>query len=178
MLRVVKKWTVVIMMAALVLAVVSCSSESTKAPQPTTEVAPKVGALAPDFTLNTLEGEDFTLSENVGNPMLISFWATWCGYCRYQMPFLEEVHREKAGQGLLVVGIDYGEDKETVRRYVKGLDLTFIILLDEQLEVVRKYGAYAVPISFLVDRKGVIRFIKVGAFISKEEMQKALKMIM
>jgi len=82
-------------------------------------VAPKVGHLAPDFTLPTLDGETVALSQLGDTWVLLSFWATWCHYCLMQMPYLQAVFEEKGGQ-IEFVGINLGESEERVRRYVEG----------------------------------------------------------
>ncbi len=128
-----------------------------------TSVAPRVGYLAPDFTLSTLEGDSVTLSQLKGSIVVINFWATWCPSCREEMPRLEAVYKEFKGRGLVVLGVDIKEDKGTVARFIQEVGLTFPIPMDSDGAISDRYQVHGLPTSFFVDREGSIRFLSVGA---------------
>jgi peroxiredoxin len=121
------------------------------------EVAPRTGFLAPDFTLTTLGGDTVRLSDLHGKPVLINFWASWCGPCRTEMPHLQEAYETHTGDGLIVLGVDQLESPPAVARFVDELGLTFPIPLDINGEVSAVYQARALPTSFFIDANGVIR---------------------
>ena len=124
-----------------------CSKEG-KAPSP---------ALAPDFTLKTLDGQEMTLSKLRGKVVLLDFWATWCAPCREAIPHLINLRKTYQEKGFEVIGmnVDRG-DAETVRRFVKSMDIPYPITLTSE-EVSRNYGITALPTSILIDKQGRIR---------------------
>jgi len=122
---------------------------------------PAVGRPAPDFTLTTLEGETLALSELRGTPVVLDFWATWCGACPREMPGLQAAAQRFEGQ-VLVVGVDQGEDSQTVQDFVTDMGVTFPIPLDSDFAVSDVYNVRGLPTTFFVDDKGVIRHLWAG----------------
>jgi peroxiredoxin len=110
---------------------------------------------APDFTLEDLSGNRMNLHDFKGRVVFLNFWATWCIPCRAEMPQMEKLHREFKDQGLEIIAVNFREDKQTVRKFVAELGLTFRILLDPDGSVSNEYGAWSLPLSYFVDRKGI-----------------------
>jgi len=162
----------VILALALVLGLIlaGCSSG--------TEVAqgPQVDKLAPDFQLQTLDGQAVSLGDFRGNPVLLNFWATWCGPCRFEMPFIQEIFEKKewSDTGLVILAIDIGESPSEVKEFMENYDLSFPVLLDTNQDVALKYNIRAIPTTFFIDKDGIIQDIKVGAFSGKTEIEKRL----
>lgn len=127
------------------------------------EARPEVGYLAPDFALRDLEGRVVRLSDFHGRAVLLNFWATWCPPCRREMPSMEQAYREYRGRGLeiLAVSIDTG-GADAVQAFVQELNLTFPVLLDPDMAVLRTYRLGGIPGSFLIDRRGVVRAVEFG----------------
>lgn len=119
--------------------------------------APQTGHPAPDFTLTTLDGEEITLRELRGNPVVINFWGTWCGPCRAEMPAIEAVYNQYRDEGLVVLAINDAEPPNLVNAFVTDLGLTFPIVMDPQREVQFLYMVRAFPSTYFVDREGVIQ---------------------
>jgi len=140
----------------------------------TSSVAPRVGALAPDFTLPSLDGEVVKLDEKRGQPVLVNFWGTWCTYCRRQMPYLQAAFEEK-GQEVKFIAIDVGKGSGTVRRYVDDTGIGFIVALNRNRAVASAYNIRYYPTTFFVDEQGVIKYIKLGAFGSTSELMAILE---
>ena len=90
-----------------------------EATDPLEGVAPRVGHMAPDFALPTLEGAIVELSELRGRWVLVNFWATWCRYCVVQQPYLQAAFEEK-GAEVEFIGINLGESEQKVREHIKG----------------------------------------------------------
>ena len=147
----------------------------TEAPRP---VAPRVGSLAPDFTVKMLTGETVRLSELRGKPVLLNFWATWCPPCREEMPFLQAVYKDRSYQDVLIIAMDRDEDTATINEFMRQNGYTFPVALDPGLSVSDAYQVFAIPTTFLIGRDGVIRLKKIGAFLNKGEIESSLKMIM
>jgi len=128
------------------------------------KVSPEVGYLAPDFALPNLDGKTVRLSDYQGKRgVFINFWATWCPPCRLEMPTMEKVYQEYQSQGLeiLAVSIDAGP-KGAIESFMRELKLTFPLLLDPEMEVMRMYKFFALPSSVLIDKQGIIRFKEQG----------------
>lgn len=140
------------------------------------QVGPQVGKIAPDFTLTSLNGETISLSALKGNTVLLNFWATWCGPCRYELPFLQEIFEEHSVKGLIVLTINSWEDRNTAREFMTQNQFTFPVLMDYPAkEVAQTYQIRNIPTTFIIGKKGTIKAVKIGAFQSKAEIESLLK---
>lgn len=126
-----------------------------------TSAAPAVGYTAPNFTLETLDGDSFTLSEMRGQPVVLNFWATWCPPCRAEIPYFQAASRKYNGQ-VAIVGIDDGEPADTVAPFVAELGMSYPVALDLHSEISKQYRVNSLPSTFFVDRNGTIRHIQIG----------------
>jgi peroxiredoxin len=141
--------------------------------------SPRVGKLAPDFRLPGLDGKDVSLSDFRGKPVLVNFWASWCGPCRAEMPYIQEIYEDKEwkDEGLVILAIDIGENRSTVENFMESNNLSFPVLLDTAKEVALEYNIRGIPTTFLIDKDGIIQVAKVGAFPSKAAIEKDLSKI-
>ena len=118
--------------------------------------AVEIGQTAPDFELTTLDGKTVRLSEFRGKGVLINFWASWCKPCRDEMPAIQRVYERHRDKGLEVLGVNIAETGVTVDGFVRHLDLTFPILLDQNREVTQMYGIGPIPSSIFVSPEGKV----------------------
>ena len=139
--------------------------------------APKVGREAPDFTVQTLGGQTYKLSDFRGQPVWINFWASWCPPCRAENPDIQAVYEANKADGLVVLGIAIGEDDGTVRGYVDRTGLTYDIGLDRGTDIAAKYRIVGIPTHYLIDRDGILREWRIGS-MSKKTMEKKVAEIM
>ena len=120
----------------------------------------KVGDLAPDFTLNYTDGNEFTLSQLRGKVVMLQFTASWCGICRNEMPHIESDiwQRHKDNTDFVLVGVDREESKEVVEAYTEKLGTTYPMLLDDKGDVFASYAVRKSGITrnVLIDRDGRI----------------------
>ena len=120
---------------------------------------------APAFALETLEGDTVRLAELRGQVVLLNFWATWCAPCRVEMPWFEQLHRERAADGLVIVGAftDVGTP-DLVRSFLAERSITYPI--GQATPSLRRAfgGVRGLPTSFLIDRQGRIRHSVTGIF--------------
>ncbi|MFU8795995.1 MAG: TlpA family protein disulfide reductase [Dehalococcoidia bacterium] len=123
---------------------------------------------APDFSLPTLDGGTVELSQLRGKWVLLNFWTTWCHFCVVQQPYLQAAYDERAGV-IEFVGINLGEGEERVRSHTDA-DITFTIALDTRQTTGTAYGVRYLPTLVLIDKEGVVRGIRNGAFGSKAEL--------
>jgi peroxiredoxin len=118
---------------------------------------PQEAISAPDFTLKSLSGEEVSLSQQRGKYVLVNFWATWCGPCKVEMPSLEILHQRFKSKkfSLLAISNDmFGA--RIVEPFATANNLSFPILLDQQLQASNKYGVVSLPTTFMIDPKGNI----------------------
>jgi len=126
--------------------------------------APFTGYRVPDFTLHDLAGQSVHLSAYHGHPVWINEWATWCPPCRAEMPEIQQLYARYQAQGLVVLGVDFREDRETVRDFVHSSGFSWTFLLDSQAGVAARYAVTGLPLHAFVDQTGIIRAIMVGGF--------------
>jgi peroxiredoxin len=107
------------------------------------------------FALPALDGRTVSLADHRGKVVLVYFWATWCRYCRQELPAgIEKVTRERKGQPFTVLAVSIEEPKDLVAGYAKGVGITSPVLLDEDGAVTRRYRVTATPTTFLIGRDG------------------------
>ena len=128
------------------------------------DAEPTVGSIAPDFTLQTLNGSSINLSSLRGQNVLINYWVTWCDPCLEEMPTLEKIYKEYEGKDLVILSINgiAQDDLNKVKDTVSSLGLTYPVVLDEGDTVFKSYWMGFMPTSVFIDAQGVIRFIKFG----------------
>ena len=143
-----------------------------------TDYGPEVGKLAPDFTLTGLDGQEVSLSAFRGQPVLLNFWAIWCGPCRMEMPLLQDMYEKWSGEGLVFLAVNLQEDPARVKEFIAEAGYTFPILLSPGNEVPLAYNVRGIPATFFIDADGVIRDIKIGAFLTAGEIESKLAKIM
>ena len=123
---------------------------------------PLLGSPAPDFALRSMGDANVRLSEHLGEVVLINFWATWCGPCRQEMPLLDELYAKYQRAGLVLLGINLDEDRADAIEMAQTLRVTYPILFDERKDVSRSYQLGTMPLTVLIDREGVVRYVSEG----------------
>jgi peroxiredoxin len=108
----------------------------------------------PQFSGNTLDARQLSLTEHRGTVIVLNFWASWCLECRSEMPVLERLQREFSSRGLAIIGVNARENKESVGRYAKELGLTFPLVFDPDGKINALYGVIGLPTTFVVGRDG------------------------
>ncbi len=126
---------------------------------------PKVGFLAPDITLNALDGTAFRLSDLRGKNIILNYWVTWCIPCQDELPALSRVSQDYQDQNLVILTINgIQQDKlDKVQQLVIDLGLTNPVLLDEGETFWSTYMVQFLPTSFFIDNQGIIRHIMLGS---------------
>jgi peroxiredoxin len=125
---------------------------------------PKVGSAAPNFLLYDLDGNEVRLEAYRGRVVFINFWATWCGPCKVEMPGMELLYKQFRRQDFEMLAISTDAQGLAVTRpFKEKLKLTFPILHDSDYRVGVTYGARTLPMTFLVDRRGIITHRIFGA---------------
>jgi len=116
-----------------------------------------------DFRLEGMDGIPRSLKEFKGRVVLLAFWASFCPPCREEMPSLNALYNRWKDRGLMVLGISMDAGKEAAVRFMKRVGIDFPVLWDKHLEVGRRYRVYRIPMTFLIDGRGRLVGMAMGA---------------
>ena len=132
---------------------------------------PVVGAEAPAYGGATLAGDSVSLAGLRGQVVLLNLWATWCAPCRHETPFLEALFQARKAEGLTIVGVsmDTRDARNQVVEFVEEFGVTYPILLDPQMRGMDAYRVLGLPASFLIDRDGVLRWMRFGPVAENDQ---------
>ena len=155
---------------------IASRAEEAQSPKIGRKTEPVVGALAPGFTLMNLEGEQVSLDDFRGRPVLINLWATWCGPCRIEMPAIQSRFEIYQDDGFAVLAVNFDEQQADVEAFRDEFGLTFQILLDPGAEVQKLYRNRSYPSTFFIDRAGVIQVQHIGV-MTEGQLDENLKNI-
>ncbi len=144
---------------ALVTVFIACKGE----PPANAMGYPDKGAIAPDFTLITLDGKNVTLSDYRGKVVFLNFWATWCPPCVREMPSMENLHKAMKNYDFTILAVSI-DRKSTyhVRSFIEGKKYSFPVMHDVSKDVAKSYVVSGIPTTFIIDKKGVIEARLVG----------------
>ena len=134
-----------------------------KAPVTGRSGATRVQKPAPEFTLPLFDGGQLVLAEHLGRPVVINFWASWCAPCRDEAPLLERTWRSYRDRGVQYIGVAIQETEEGGRAYLKEFGITYPNVLDRDGKVTVDYGVIGLPVTFFVNRDGIVERRWVGA---------------
>ncbi|MEI7731236.1 MAG: TlpA disulfide reductase family protein [Verrucomicrobiota bacterium] len=129
----------------------------------------------PGFKLTTATGEVIDLAKPRGKPVVLSFWATWCPACMMEMPALMELQAKYASQGVEFIGINQDRDKDAFLRYLKDKEITWPQCYDAGQELATQLRVTAIPVCYMLDKKGILREILVGKANLEKPLQALLK---
>ncbi len=136
-----------------------------------------VGRPAPDFSLADLDGNPVRLADLIGRPVVVNFWASWCGPCVEEFPLLREAVERHGGDGLAVVGVVYDDRSEAARAFMERNDAGWVAAMDPGQRVAAAYGILGPPETFFIGRDGTIAARQIGQF-SAASLQESLAAIM
>jgi peroxiredoxin len=153
----------------LVLGLALVSLGSAVACIPSQETSP-----APDFSLQSINGETINLVDFRGQPVMLIFWQIHCPACQSQMPFTQALYDKWSNDSFAILTIDVGDRASDIENYVNDRGITYPVLLDSQTTVAEDYGIYGVPTTYFIDGQGDVKGSQIGAFRNENEMENAL----
>ena len=109
-----------------------------------------------------IEGRRVDLKSMQGRFLVVNFWATWCEPCRDEMPSLQRLRAKLAGQPFEVITVNFGESAEKIAQFIGKEKVTLPVLLDTQKDAAKDWGVGGLPMTFLVDAKGRVRYSVFG----------------
>ena len=134
-----------------------------------TQWAPVIGAPVPDFTLTAAKTEkSITLSALLGQPVVLNFWATWCGPCRVEMPAFETAYRENQQKSLSMLAINYAEPRQMVLDFGSELGLSFPLLLDSDGRVQELFQIRGYPSTMFIAADGTLVAAHIGILTERQ----------
>ena len=134
--------------------------------------------LAPDFTVEDLDGNKYKLSDFRGKPVIVNFWASWCGPCKMEMPDFEELYKEYGDNiNFLMVNMTDGnqETKDKAYKHITSSGYTFPVYYDTEMEAAYAYGVSSIPATYFIDSEGYPVVYGVGA-LDKETLLTGIEM--
>jgi DsbE subfamily thiol:disulfide oxidoreductase len=111
---------------------------------------------APNFTLVDAAGKKVSLQDFRGKVVFLNFWASWCGPCRGEMPGMDKLYREFKGKGFEIFAVNVKDKRNDALKFMKDLKISYPVALDPDGEIGLLYGAWAMPSTYLIDRKGTV----------------------
>jgi len=124
----------------------------------------EIGQPAPRYAAATLTGDSVSTAALAGKVVLLNVWATWCAPCRAEIPYLQSLYEKRRAEGLEIVGVSVdarGQD-EAIRAFAREFRMTYPIWRDPEERIQSLYMALGVPSSYLIDRKGILRWRRLG----------------
>jgi len=140
---------------------------------PEWETGDVVGTKAPSVDLKTLDGKTTSVAALQGKVVVLNFWASWCGPCRYEMPELEKMYQELKSKGIVVLAVNLDRESDLARNWLATMKVTFPVALDPDSKMAGMYAVASMPTTFLIDRKGVVQAKTVGYRAEELEALKA-----
>ena len=164
----IERWGLLLLLAVMGTIWIFYSREQTPVARNFLPEAPIVGLSAPAFTAVTLAGDtvaldDFvTVSGQAGVPVVLNFWASWCGPCRLETPHFQALSLRYAGR-VAILGVNQGESLATIEEFATSFGLTYPLIYDADNQVNVAYQVLNLPTTIFIDRTGLVREVYVGA---------------
>ncbi len=166
--------------AALLISVKIYGKLSDRVDMPTTTAADKITEIpttdadteeetadtAADFYAFDFDGNKVSLSEKIGKPVVVNFWATWCPPCKSELPHFEKLYKELGDKvEFMMVGMTDGlsETEDTVKEFVKENNYTFPVYCDSDSSAASAYEVYSIPVTLFIDKEGRLSDMRIGA---------------
>lgn len=141
------------------------------------ERSPLLDQPAPEFALESLDGGTVSLADYRGRPVIVNFWASWCVPCRDEFPLLRDARQRHAAEGLEILGIVHDDGPDAARDFAEEHGGDWPLLMDPDDEAWQAYGGVFLPITYFIDRQGVVRAVSYGpppARVLEEQIEKIL----
>ena len=128
---------------------------------------------AADFTLEPVDGGGkVSLKDFKGKPVVLNFWATWCGPCKEELPLFQKMWKKFEDDGVVFLGVDVMDDRSNASEYIKNSGISYTVLYDQAGEVSSQYKVIALPVTFFINKEGEVAAKNYGPFVGKDGEKK------
>lgn len=142
-------------------------------------MALETGAKMPELGEKDLTGKQVTAASLAGKVVIVDFWASWCAPCKQELPLLDKLYKKYQAQGFVVIGVSVDKDEANVRKFLGNMPLSFPIVHDGGHGIAGRYAPPRMPSSYIVDRKGIVRFVQAGFHAEDAgEIEKQIKSLL
>jgi len=164
-------FVVALVTGVLVISAACSTFQNAASNRPTTV---KIGDPAPEINVQSMTGDQISLTKLQGRPVLVNFWATWCGPCRQEFPALVRKYNQYKDQGFVIVGVNTQDENsdDGVLTFMRNSLVTFPIVRDPQDQFSRMYRINGLPTSIFIDKSGIVRDIVVGGPMTDDFLDK------
>lgn len=129
---------------------------------PSAIVSPLLNKPAPSFDLRTIDNRSISWADLRGKPIVLNFWASWCGGCKYEHPYLLSAWRNYSSRGVKFVGVIYQDSASGARDFMRNNGGSWPVVTDPGQQTALNYGVVKLPETYFIDRRGVIRYKSLG----------------
>lgn len=129
------------------------------------------------FTITTIKGAEFSLEEAKGSVVVLNFWASWCGPCKFEAPVLQKAYETFGPRGVKFIGVAVDDTEKGAKAFVERFGLTFPIAIDYTGEVLKSYNIYGIPKTYIIGKDGEAAYTHTGA-ISEDVLTREIKKAM
>lgn len=129
---------------------------------PGTGSGASIGDHAPELAMADLDGNPVRLSDLRGKPVIVNFWASWCGPCVEEFPLLVDARQRYAGEGLTIIGVVFRDSSVAARDFMARMGAGWQAAMDPDERVAASYGIFGPPETFFIDRDGVVAGRQIG----------------
>ena len=140
-----------------------------------TAFAVKKGDDAPAFSIPSIDGGVVNIEEHEGKVVYLDFWASWCPPCLKSLPLLNEYYNDLDDAGFEIVAVNLDSDTDDARAFLKKKPVDYPVGIDTEGKTPKAYGVKAMPTSYIIDKKGVIRYVHKG--FKPKDMKKIQKLV-
>lgn len=175
---------VVIVVTAAIIAAVAWAVDQTSGGTTSVDLtgdvanaAPAVGQPPPEFSATLVDGTPVSLSDYAGQPLWLTFGATWCGDCRAEAPDLQATYAKYKDAGLVVLAVNIDEDATAVKDYAARVGLTFPAIADADTAIASRYRILGIPTHYFIGRDGTIQEIRLGGLQPQDMEQLVARII-
>jgi len=152
---------VLLLVAALLAAAVPSDAQPARSPVINYKLIPNLDEVkdhpvAPDFTLATLEDKKVSLKDFRGKLVFLNFWASWCTPCREEMPAMERLYQQFKDKGFVILAVSVKDSRKDSLTFVKELKISYPTALDPEGDVGQLYSVWGLPVTYLIDPKGIV----------------------
>jgi peroxiredoxin len=172
------RWLGLLAAVALIAVIIPVHDTATEADRTTCD--PKAKPANLNFTLRDMAGQNFSLAAQKGKVILLSFWATWCGPCKIEIPWFIELQSKYGSRGLVVVGVSIDDPVSELRPFADQMKMNYPVLVGEGRDDLKEqaYGPmWGIPSAFLIGRDGTICRKHMG-ISTKEELEQEIKSLL